>query len=712
MLHTKKWEIKEINASPGEIRAISDSLGITTLTASLLCQRGYKDPESARRFIQKESVLFHDPFLMPDMDKACRRINKAISESERIMIYGDYDVDGVTSVSTLYMYLKSRGADAGYYIPNRNGEGYGVNTSALEQFAQDGVSLIITVDTGTTSVNEIAYASTLGMDVIVTDHHECHAELPEAAAVVNPRRSDCEYPYRELAGVGVVFKLISALEKLEHGEEGDYLRGICEEYIDLAALGTVADVMPLTDENRLIVSLGLHYIQNTSRPGLKALIEESAGSSRSKPQRKINSSTVGYTLAPRINAAGRISSALEAVKLFLTQSEEEAKNIAEKLCSTNRQRQEEENKIAVEAYKKIESEHDFEHDKVIVLDSDHWHHGVIGIVASRITEKYHLPCILISFENGIGKGSGRSIKGMNLVEGLSFCGDLLDKYGGHELAAGLSISRENVDKFRRRINEYASENISESDLVSTISVDMELSSEDITVEQADELDCLEPYGTANPVPVFLIRDAVLLELTPIGNNRHSRMVFEKNGKVFYAVAFGMIADELDFVRGEKLCIVGNLNINDFQGTKNVQIIVRDISCCEETEKALIAAGERYEKIHNGETILKTENILPSRDDFKKVYLFLKKSIQTGKDVHTVHSIHSEINDVSLSPEKIQFIIDIFNETRVFGIEMLSSSGEENGFGHNRMRFKMSFSNSKVNLEKSSIYKWIKSRIEK
>ena len=518
MRKENKWTVsashEEVVRSP-QVRAISRELGITMPTAQLLVNRGCLTPEAARSFLSKEEEMLHDPFLMRDMDEATYRIAEALEDNEKIVIFGDYDVDGVTSVSSLYLYLKDHGADVSYYIPCRSGEGYGVSDAAVRKLAGDGCKLIITVDTGITAVREVETARSLGVDVIVTDHHECHDEIPDAVAVVNPRRKDCEYPFKELAGVGVVFKLLCALESVLNPENRliDCVRRVSRKYGDLVAIGTVADVMPVRDENRLIISYGLSLIEETERPGLAELIDATTADSKSGKKKRITAAFIGYTIAPRINAAGRISNASIAVDLFLAEDRETAAPIARQLCDINRERQTGENAIVEEAYAKIAAEHDFEKDPVVILDDESWHHGIIGIVASRITERYSCPSILISFEgseNGeIGKGSGRSVKGLNLVDALGKCSDLLEKYGGHELAVGLTIKRENLPEFRRRLNEYARECLSEGQTESTLDAECELSPEDITLEQASELYGLEPFGVSNPVPMFVLYDVPL-----------------------------------------------------------------------------------------------------------------------------------------------------------------------------------------------------------
>ena len=484
----KRWIIKSVDTaeSENEISKISRDLGINRIVAKLLYNRGYTDTESAKSFIYMETEMLSNPFLLQDIEKGIDRISEAVSRGEKITVYGDYDVDGVTAVCTLYLYLKSVGANVEYYIPNRIGEGYGVSTVAIDSIAEGGTGLIVTVDTGITATEEVLYAKSLGIDFVITDHHECRTALPEAVAVINPHRPDCPYPFKELAGVGVVFKLVCAYEERIGGTtRREAAKKIFSEYADLVAIGTIADVMPIKDENRIIVRYGLSKIENNKRVGLSALMEAASSrndaqkNQRNKKRSKITSGYIGYTIAPRINAAGRIKNASMAVELFLSQDPDYAREIAEELCHTNRERQAEENKIMLEAAEQIDNLN-IDDNPVIVLDADHWHHGVIGIVSSRITEKYSRPSILVSFEGNegdtpspddIGKGSGRSIKGMNLVDALCYCSEHLVKFGGHELAAGLSVKRCELDNFRALINEYAKNNLSQDDMIPTVEAD-------------------------------------------------------------------------------------------------------------------------------------------------------------------------------------------------------------------------------------------------
>ncbi|MBQ2251482.1 MAG: single-stranded-DNA-specific exonuclease RecJ, partial [Clostridia bacterium] len=498
----KKWELRsEKTVEDSDIKDIAEALGVSPLTALLIYNRGQSTPEKAKAFISANSGTYYDPFCMPDMEKAVDRILKAVENKEKTVIYGDYDVDGVTSVSILYMYLTELGLSPEYYIPSRRTEGYGVNNEAIKQFAEKNITLMITVDTGVTALDEVKFASSLGIDCVITDHHECLAQLPEALAIVNPRRSDSKYPFCELAGVGVVYKLLCAIEERLVGNSDKV-----KKYIDLVAIGTIADVMPLVDENRLLVTEGLDMLNKAPRTGISSLLKAaSQNDKKNKASQKITSSMISFTIAPRINAAGRIESAEKAVKLFLGRSASDADIMAEELCEINRRRQAEENRIIEEASQKIKDSFDFENDRVIVLAEENWHHGVIGIVASRITERFAIPSILISFdENNVGKGSGRSVKGVNLVDALTYCSDLLIKYGGHELAAGLTVDREHFDAFKERINQFVRENVSEKSQSIVIEADAYIEAEDVNLAQANELFLLEPYGVANPSPTFFM----------------------------------------------------------------------------------------------------------------------------------------------------------------------------------------------------------------
>lgn len=722
----KKWSLLYCSGDAerdAAIAALSEQTGLSPIMARLLYTRGYRTVKEVNAFFRQEEFCLHDPYLLQDMHLAVERIEEAVARGERIAIYGDYDVDGVTSVSLLYLYLTSYGADVGYYIPSRTKEGYGVSKTAIDTLKSRGVELMITVDTGITAIDEIDYAKSIGIDTVVTDHHECRTELPRACAVVNPHRADNVYPFVELAGVGVVFKLICAFEMAQCRRRGetdiDGVRRVCREYADLVAIGTIADVMPVVDENRLIVTLGLRLLENTSRPGLRALIEAASGSktgegSKYLKKRKINSSFIGFTVAPRMNAAGRVSNASIAVELLLSEDPAQAQTLAEALCDLNLQRQTEENRIAERAYQKIEETVGGENNLVIVIDDDEWKQGIIGIVSSRITERYGLPSILISFDGSvdgtpsgedIGKGSGRSIKGMNLVEALTHCEDLLVRFGGHELAAGLSIRRADIDEFRKKINRYAATCLDGETLCLSIDADCEVEMRDLTLNLAQEIASMEPFGISNPVPNFILRDARIARVIPMGGGKHMRMILEKDGIEMTAVRFGVTAEDIAaFEIGERVDVLFQLNINEYQGVTSLQMIVQDIRVSEAQERLLRMAVARYEEIRGGAYFTEREGVLPNRDDMAVVYTALRKEFRAGHTVFSMRRLlallqnhgHGEIGYI-----KLTFIIRIMQELQICGVfEPCPDT----------YLFEFQYQTTKTNIEKSSILRKLRTQM--
>ena len=720
----KKWILK--SADSNELQAaskkISAKLGINPIVAKLLYTRGYQDAASAKRFICMEREMLSNPFLMKDMEKGIKRLHEAITNKEKITVYGDYDVDGVTAVCTLYLYLKEKHANVEYYIPNRACEGYGVSSSAIKNMADGGTKLIITVDTGITATEEVLYAKDLGVDFVITDHHECRADLPLAEAVINPHRPDCPYPFKELAGVGVVFKFILAYEERYEKVSGiEAGRRLFDKFADLVAIGTIADVMPIKDENRLIVSYGLKMLEETKRPGILALIQASVTKldnprqDKRKRRTKITSSFIGYTLAPRINAAGRIKSAEMAVELFLSEDMETAAAIAEKLCDANKERQLEENKIIEEAYEKIASI-DVEKYPIIVLDADDWHHGVIGIVSSRITEKYSRPSILVSFkkteaegasDGEIGKGSGRSIKGLNLVDALVYCSDHLVKFGGHELAAGLSVERSQLKNFRDKINEYARENLKDEDMIPTLEADCEISFKDISLTFAEELQILEPYGVGNPIPTFVLKNVYANEITPVSDGKHTRFVFTDGNTYVSAMYFTTSPQETGIYAGDKVDVLFTVDINEWMGRRSVQLIVKDVKLALDNRDYYENLRKRYLEIHNGDSFSDEENVLPSREDFAKLYRFILASFRQGTDTFTHRELLSELSKIHDGKEigfiKLKFMIKVLTELNIIGID---ETEEEN------YTFKISYNSSKTDLEKSNLLRKLRQQKRK
>lgn len=718
----KKWIVKSTDGkeSSSAVASITDSLGINPIVARLLYNRGYKDPASAKSFLYMEAEVISDPFSMKDMDRAVARIERAVKNKEKITVYGDYDVDGVTSVCTLYLYLHSLGADIDYYIPNRVGEGYGVSDGAIKALAERGTKLIITVDTGITAIEEVKYAKGLGVDFVVTDHHECRQDMPEAEAVVNPHRPDCTSGFKDLAGVGVVFKLICAYETARTGNGMvDVVLSMFAKYADLVAIGTIADVMPIKGENRLIVNYGLKMMENTERTGIAALIDAASNKNEAKRMGikkkpvKVTSGYIGYTLAPRINAAGRIRSASIAVELFLADTYDKAYEIAEELCLANKERQNEENNIMAAAYKKIE-EYGYDKMPVIVLDSDDWHHGVIGIVSSRITEKYGKPSILVSFEgnmNGapspddVGKGSGRSIKGMNLVDALCHCEGELVKFGGHELAAGLSVTRGKLDDFRNKINDYARNTLSEDDFVPTLEADARIDVSDVTLELAEQLGILEPYGVGNPVPSFVMRSATVCEISSVSGGKHTRITFSTGRGTLTGMFFSASPESLGVYVGDKIDVLFNIDINEWAGRKCVQIIIRDIKGNRNAEYQLEAYRERFDSIWSGARFSTADNVIPARDDFAAVYRMIVASVRSGDDTLSVRDIiyklqQSRDQNTPIEYIKVRVIIKVMQELNIIGIEEINPE---------KFKFRMYSKTTKTELEKSNLLRRLRSQ---
>lgn len=702
----KKWSIREEarDINQAAERSLMDDIGVSPCMARLLCLRGYDTPQSARDFLYIQTERLCDTALLSDIVPAVERIKRAIRDGEKITIYGDYDVDGVTAVSILYLYLRAHGAQVAYYIPNRVGEGYGVSVPAVEALAADGTKLIITVDTGITASVEVDRAKELGVDFVITDHHECRTDLPDAVAVVNPHRPDDVYPFKELAGVGVIFKVMCALEKeLTNAPMIDCVKHMLETYADLVAIGTIADVMPICGENKIIVKLGLSMMEKTERPGLVALFQAVSGAQddriKAKKRGKISSGFIGYTIAPRINAAGRIRSASIAVELFLADSVEAARPFAEELCAANKERQEEENHIVQEAYDMIAEQCDPERDRVIILDSDHWHHGIIGIVSSRITERYGLPSILVSFEgaegdgnDAIGKGSGRSIKGMNLVDALVYSKDHLVKFGGHELAAGLSVTRGELPAFREAMNAYARGVLDDEALTPVMEADMVLHASDATMEFAEELQILEPYGVGNPMPVFAMRDMELIECTPVSGGKHTRLTLSSEGKTFSAMSFSTSPSALDLYAGDRVDILFTLDINEYNGRRSVQFIARDTRLAKASLERLSEEKERYQRIFSGETYT-DDDVFPTRDDFAAFYLLIKRYVRAGVEEMSHRAILTKLSADGIGYVKLKLMIRVCQELNLLGIDEITED-----FYH----FHLYSFTTKIDLEKSNL----------
>lgn len=559
----KNWLLKEFDKN--RVVEISKEFNISPLASIILYNRGIKESSEIQKFLHCDLENLHDPYLLKDMDKAVSRIKDALEKKEKITIYGDYDVDGITSIAILYKHLTSMGFEVDYYIPDRIQEGYGVNREALDKIKENGTGVVITVDTGITAVEETEYAKSIGMDIIITDHHECKETIPEAFAAIDPKRKDCKYPFKNLAGVGVAFKLIQALD------ENSSVETLMSKYADLVCLGTVADISPLVDENRIIVTKGLEKFKNTENIGLKALLDVSITNNKA-----ITTSSIGYIIAPRINASGRLGCASRSVEMFLTQDKDKAYELANNLCEENVIRQQTEQRMFAEALEYIEKNPQIKDDQVLVIPHENWHHGIVGIVSSKITEKFYRPSILFAIDGDEAKGSGRSVSGFNLFEALEKSSDILEKFGGHELAAGLSIKTENIEKFRAAINSQKIGKIDEQSLIPTVSVDAVIKPSYITMETVDEINRLQPFGVDNPLPVFAVRNIKIHKISTMSEGKHLRMTLLKDNKFFDAVGFGMGEYFNHLKEGDFVEVAFGLDINDYKGFKNVQLILKDI----------------------------------------------------------------------------------------------------------------------------------------
>ena len=602
----KQWQV---TAPCPEGQRELEQAGLPPLLAGLLAARGVVRPEEARRLLSPGREPIPDPMLLKDMDRAVRRVRLALDREELIAVYGDYDVDGITATCLLTQFLTARGGRIIPYIPSRLGEGYGLNPEAVHALSEQGVDLIITVDCGITAVEETALANSLGIDVVITDHHACKEELPPAAAVVDPHRPDCPYPFKGLAGVGVALMLALAVAGPEERQ------AVFNEFCDLAAVGTVADVMPMTGANRAIVGLGLQRLDPPRRLGFASLIRYAG--LEDKP---VTSVAVGYTLAPRINASGRMGMAEVAVELFLTRDPVRADGLAAQLCELNRERQGIEGDIFQQCVQRLEEE---PQEGAIVLAGSQWHQGVVGIVASRLAEKYACPCFMICLDGGIGKGSCRSWGDINLFELLSSCSPLLENFGGHTLAAGFTVKEENIPALALALRRAVAESCNGQALPSVLEVDMAVSPQHLTVEAVEALDRLEPCGTGNPRPVFLLQGAQVHTMSQVGRGRHLKLKLESRGVTLDAIYFSSQGAELGLSPGCRVDLVFYPQINDFRGVRTVQLQVVDLRLAPsraQLEQAI------YDKYSRGDPLTCEEArfLLPERRDFVGLYRWLER----------------------------------------------------------------------------------------
>ncbi len=613
----QKWHIAEPHP---EAAARLTAAGYPCLVSAVLASRGIRTAEEAAAFLEHEQRLTYSPFLMADMDKAVARVQQALADHEKIAVFGDYDVDGITATCILVDYLQGRGADVLHYIPRRIEDGYGLSCDAIEGLYRKGARLLITVDCGITGVEEVDFANSLGMDVVITDHHECKETLPRAAAVVDPHRPDCPYPFKHLAGCGVALKLALALGGPDREE------ALFSRYCTLAAIGTVADVMQMSGENRTIVSRGLAAIEHSDFIGLHALLKEAGLAGR-----EITSVQIGFVLAPRINAAGRMGAADKAAELLLCTDPAEAERMARDLCALNRERQNVEQTIYSQAEEMIARLPDRDRS-ALVLESSRWHQGVVGIVASRLSEKYSRPSFMIHLNGATGKGSCRSWGGFNLFAALESCKDLLLGFGGHELAAGFTIEEGNIPAFRERMNDYARSFRGGEAPVSVLDVDVAITHPSaVTLEELEALSALEPYGSGNARPVFCLLGATLLRTQNVGQNRHLKLRLGKGSAQFDGIFFSTVAEDCGCRAGDRVDAAFYLQINEFRGSRTVQLQMVDLRpslWASGREQEALALAERC-TAHQPISARDARRLLPTRDQFAAAWRFLERTVPEG-----------------------------------------------------------------------------------
>lgn len=633
---------------PGAALGLQEA-GFSPLTAAVLCSRGLGNPDQAATFLRADGPLL-DPFLMGGMDAAVARVKKALDGQEKIAVFGDYDVDGITATCLMSEFLRSCGADCVSYIPGRIEEGYGLSRPAIENLAAQGVSLIITVDCGITAMEEAIFCREIGVDLVITDHHECKGELPEAAAVVDPHCPGDPYPHRDLAGVGVAFKLAAAIA-------GDQA-AILERYCDLVCLGSVADVMPLLGENRIFVAAGLRRLAQSPRLGLAALMKECGCD-----QKALAAGSIGYVLAPRINAAGRMGQVDIAMELFQTDDPARAALLATQLCELNRERQAVESEIYAEAARMLRGVHG---PKAIVLAGEGWHQGVVGIVASRLAEEYCCPAFLICLDGSHGKASSRSYGGFNLFGALERLSHLLESFGGHELAAGFTIARESVDVFRENILQLVEAFHRTGQFRAALEIDCEVPASLLTIPNVEALDQLEPCGSGCPRPVLYMADLTVEHLSEVGGGRHLRLRLGSKGVSLGAIFFSTTALRAAICVGDTVEIAFTPQINEFRGARTVQLSLVDIRPALDTRKSSDRERDLYIRHLRGGMVspVEADQLLPRRPEFVAVWRYLVANAKEGgllEDCALMSRKISRCAGIPASLMRTKICLDVFAE---------------------------------------------------
>lgn len=643
----KQWVLPDLDKEGAALLAEEGQMH--PFLALMLTTRGIRTTEEAADFLLS-GELTDDPFGFADMDAAVERIQRAIDRGERIAVFGDYDADGVTSTVLLYDYLVSREAQVFYQIPLREGEGYGLHKDTVDRLAREGAGLIITVDNGIAAVEEVAYAASLGVDVVVTDHHQPQERLPEAVAVVNPHRADCGSQYKDYAGVGVAFKLVCALE----GDTEEML----DRYGDLVALGTLADVMPLTGENRILVRAGLRLLNQRSRPGLAALAEAAGVGHKAH-----TSSSAVFTLGPRINAAGRMGAPEKAARLLLSQDAEEARLLAEEIQRLNQERQATEAAILEQVTAAVEEDPALLADRVLVLAGEGWHHGVVGIIAARITERYGKPCIVFSVDGEEAKGSGRSVKGFSLFQAIASCREMLPSFGGHELAAGVGLKTERIPAFRERINAYAAglEPMPAPQLLLTC----KLKPAQLDLEKVNLLSALEPFGAGNPAPVFGLFHMRLDNVSPVGGGRHLRLSVSRDGVRLAAMKFQTAPEDFPFQCGETVNLAVVLETSEYKGTVSLSVIVRDIRYADTRQEEVLEGLRIYDAvIRRDELPADAAQWIPQREQTAALYRYLR---QAGGWSGTLEQLMHRVTAPGMTFPRLRISLEVLREAGLLSV---------------------------------------------
>lgn len=645
-VNLKLWDLPAVDKA--RTVELSRDCNIPPLLAALLRVRGMDEPEKVREFLSPGD--FSDPYLMKDMDRAVERIRRALDGFEHISVYGDYDADGVTATAMLYTYLQEKGASVSFYIPQRGSEGYGMNMAAVDTLSREGVDLIITVDNGVSATDEIAYARSLGIDVVVTDHHQPHDTLPDVP-VVDAHQEDDQSPFKELCGAGVVLKLLMALEG---GNEA-----VLERYADLAALGTVGDSVDLVGENRLIVQAGLEIAQRRERPGLAALLDNEP----------VTSTKLAFSVIPCVNATGRMGSPDRAVRLLTHTDKESAGLLSEEIRGENQARKAVEAQVVEAAGRLIAERPELRYDRVLVVCGEGWHHGVVGIAAARISELYGKPCIVLSVQDGEARGSGRSIEGFNMFQAVTACRDLLIRYGGHPMAAGLTLEPDRVEEFRRRINEYAGEACPEMPFF-TMKLDCTLQNRALTPATCRSLKPLEPFGAGNPQPVFALLGVTLTDVRGLGSNMGHCKLYCKGGSIaFECLRFGVGPEDFPYPPGSVVDLAVNLQENHYGRGGGVEILVRDVRLSGLDRLQCQRDYRVYEKYKRRERLSPKEaaRLRPTREQLGAVYTLLPKAMGPKLGLE---SLALQLERYGINMGMLLFGLDLLSERGLirFGIE--------------------------------------------